>query len=146
MAFAQLYVKRLDPELPDIEYATPGSSAFDLRSRIQHMLEPGKIVTIPTGIAVAISEGWEIQIRSRSGLAAHQGIVVLNAPGTIDRDFRGEIQVILIHFGSSPFMIERGMRIAQAVVSPVVQADFQWVDHLPPTQRGDAGFGSTGLH
>ncbi|PPE06902.1 dUTP diphosphatase [Holospora curviuscula] len=146
MSSLKLYIQRLDLELPDVGYATSGSSAFDIRSRIQYSFEPGTTVTIPTGIAVAIPKGWEIQIRSRSGLAARQGIAVLNAPGTIDEDFRGEIQVILIHCGSTSFIIERGMRIAQAVLAPVVQAEFEWVNTLPPTQRGEGGLGSTGLH
>ncbi|ETZ04659.1 MULTISPECIES: dUTP diphosphatase [Holospora] len=146
MVSPTLYVQRLDPELSDIGYATSGSSAFDVRSRIQCEFHPGQIITVPTGIALAPPEGWEIQIRSRSGLAARHGIVVLNAPGTIDGDFRGEIQVILVHFGSVPFTIEKGMRIAQAVMAPVVQARFEWVESLSPTQRGEGGFGSTGLH
>ena len=141
-----LPIQRLDPDLPDVCYASPGSSAFDLRSSIHHTLNPGTIVSIPTGIALAIPTGWEIQVRSRSGLALRYGISVLNAPGTIDEDFRGEIHVILTHAGSESFIIERGMRIAQAVMAPVTRAQFQWVDALPSTQRGEGGFGSTGLH
>ena len=141
-----LCIQRLDPDLQDVSYATAGSSAFDLRCSIHHTLNPGSIVSVPTGIAVAIPTGWEIQVRSRSGLAVRHGISVLNAPGTIDEDFRGEIQVILIHSGSEPFIIERGMRIAQAVMAPVTRAQFQWVESLPSTQRGEGGFGSTGLH
>jgi dUTP pyrophosphatase len=101
---------------------------------------------IPTGLAMALPEGFEAQIRPRSGLALKHGITCLNSPGTIDADYRGEIKIMLINFGGEPFVITRGMRIAQMVVAPYVQVTFAPTDTLPPTERGVGGFGSTGLH
>jgi dUTP pyrophosphatase len=99
---------------------------------------------VPTGLAIALPEGFEAQIRPRSGLAAKHGVTVLNSPGTIDADYRGEISVILINHGAEPFTIRRGERIAQMVIAPVVQARLNSVDSLPDTGRGSGGFGSTG--
>jgi dUTP pyrophosphatase len=108
------------------------------------VLAPGKHAMVPTGLAIALPEGFEAQVRPRSGLAAKHGVTVLNAPGTIDADYRGEISVILINHGAEPFAIRRGERIAQLVIAPVVQARLNPVDSLPDTGRGSGGFGSTG--
>ena len=107
-------------------------------------IEPGKSAIIPTGLAVSVPEGFEIQIRPRSGLAAKNKITVLNTPGTIDADYRGEIKVILINLSKDIFVIEKGLRIAQMVICPVIQANLQEVDELDKTTRGKSGFGSTG--
>ena len=107
-------------------------------------MQPGERVLIPTGLAIALPPGHQLQIRPRSGLALKHGIVLPNSPGTIDEDYRGEVQVIVLNAGDAPFTIERGMRIAQAVVSPVVRAEWREMDALPPTARGTGGFGSTG--
>ena len=110
------------------------------------MLDPGHWGLIPTGLAIALPEGYEAQVRPRSGLAAKQGVTVLNSPGTIDADYRGEIKVILINHGPTPFVISRGLRIAQMIFAPVIQAQWAVCDTLPETGRGSGGFGSTGLH
>ena len=129
-------------------YETAGSAGMDLRAAVNSdnplVLAPGAHAMVPTGLAIALPQGFEAQIRPRSGLAAKHGITCLNTPGTIDSDYRGEIRVILINLGGQPFTIERGERIAQMVVAPVVQAAWQTVDELPETRRGDGGFGSTG--
>ena len=110
------------------------------------LLEPGDRVLVPTGIAIEIPSGFEAQVRPRSGLAIKYGITGLNSPGTIDSDYRGEIGVILVNHGSEPFRIERGMRVAQLVVTPVVQAVWRERESLGTTERGAGGFGSTGAH
>lgn len=127
-------------------YATSGSAGMDLQAAIEEGLElaPGQIALIPTGLAVAIPPGYEIQIRPRSGLAIKHGITVVNAPGTIDSDYRGEIKIGLINLGREPFRIERGMRIAQMILAPVAQAILQECKELPDTERGAGGFGHTG--
>jgi dUTP pyrophosphatase len=130
-------------------YATSNSSGFDMYAHIEEpmVIAPGKIAVVPTGCYMAILEGFEIQIRPRSGLAI-KGITVLNAPGTIDADYRGEIKIILINHGESDFVIEPMMRIAQGVLAPVFRAKFHVVgnkDQLSPTKRGTGGFGHTGL-
>ena len=107
-------------------------------------LDPGKSVLVPTGLSVAIPKGFEIQIRPRSGLAVKKNISVLNTPGTIDADYRGEIKVVLINLGNQTFIIENGMRIAQMVVCPIIQAQLEEVNELNDTLRGEGGFGSTG--
>lgn len=140
-----LRVRRLDSSLPELTYATQGSAAFDVRSRIDCDIQPFERTIIPTGVAFELPQGYEAQVRPRSGLAT-KGITVLNAPGTIDSDFRGEIQVILINLGKAAFSIERSMRIAQVVICPVIQATFQWVDQLSATERAEGGLGSTGLY
>jgi dUTP pyrophosphatase len=109
-------------------------------------LAPGKRALIPTGIAIALPAGYEAQVRPRSGLAAKQGVTVLNTPGTIDADYRGEVQVILINLGEAPVVIERGMRIAQMVVGRIERAQLRETAALPQTDRGSGGFGSTGGH
>ena len=142
----KILIKRLSKEVSLPKYETSGSSGMDLSANIDTKIniEPGKTAIIPTGLALSIPKGFEIQIRPRSGLAAKQKISVLNTPGTIDSDYRGEIKVILINLGQEPFKVEKGLRIAQMVVCPVVQAQLKEVDDLNETGRGEGGFGSTG--
>lgn len=133
--------------LPAPAMASALAAGADLRAALSEgeplMLEPGKRAIVPCGFAMALPAGYEAQIRPRSGLAAKHGITVLNSPGTVDADYRGEVMVILINLGDAPFRIERGERIAQMVVAPVVQPDFI-VGELDETERGAGGFGSTG--
>lgn len=129
--------------LPD--YATPGSAGMDLRASEDALLQPGEVRAVGTGIRIAVPEGYEAQVRPRSGLALKHGISIPNAPGTIDSDYRGEVRVILINFGNEPFLIQRGDRIAQLVVAPVARAEWERVCDLPETVRGEGGFGSTGV-
>lgn len=129
--------------LPD--YATPGSAGMDLRASEDALLQPGEVRAVGTGIRIAVPEGYEAQVRPRSGLALKHGISIPNAPGTIDSDYRGEVRVILINLGNEPFSIHRGDRIAQLVVAPVARADWECVRELPETVRGEGGFGSTGV-
>ena len=133
-----------DLALPD--YATADSAGADLMAAVGEdlVLEPGKRTIVPTGIAIALPPGYEAQVRPRSGLAIKHGITGLNSPGTIDADYRGEVGVILINHGDEPFVIERGMRIAQLVLAPVIRADWAEVETLDETDRGAGGFGSTG--
>lgn len=128
-------------------YATEGSSGVDLYAAIEDevLIQPGTWEVIPTGIYVEIPEGYEGQVRSRSGLAKDYGVTVLNSPGTIDSDYRGEVKVILINFGKEPFRVKRGDRIAQLVIVPIVRAVFEEVEELSNTERGEEGFGSTGI-
>lgn len=132
--------------LPLPGYATAGAAGMDVVAAVGEpvRIAAGKRALIPTGFCVAIPDGFEIQVRPRSGLALKQGVTCLNTPGTIDSDYRGEIQVILVNLGDQEVIIERGMRIAQLVVAPVVQATWHEVEHLDATQRGSGGFGSTG--
>jgi dUTP pyrophosphatase len=132
--------------LPLPAYATAGSAGADLAAALEAplVLPPGGRALVPTGIRVALPEGYEGQVRPRSGLALTHGVTVLNSPGTIDSDYRGEIRVILANLGSAPVTIARGERIAQLVVAPVRQAAWQVVATLPPSARGAGGFGSTG--
>jgi deoxyuridine 5'-triphosphate nucleotidohydrolase len=134
--------------LPLPAYATDGAAGMDLLAALSEpvILRPGARALIPTGLAVALPPGHEMQIRPRSGLALRHGIVVANSPGTIDEDYRGEIGIILLNTGSEPFTIERGMRIAQAVLCPVLRAVWQEIDALDLTDRAAGGFGSTGSH
>ncbi len=129
-------------------YATPGAAGMDLLAAVAApvTVAPGTRALIPTGLAVALPPGFEMQVRPRSGLALRNGIVLPNSPGTIDEDYRGEVQVIVLNTGDAPFTVERGMRIAQAVVAPVVRADWQEVESLDDTSRSTGGFGSTGIH
>ncbi len=133
--------------LPLPAYATPGAAGMDLLAAVAApvTIEPGKRALIPTGLAIALPPGFEMQVRPRSGLALRNGIVLPNSPGTIDEDYRGEVQVIMLNAGDAPFTVERGMRIAQAVVAPVVRAEWQEVDSLDDTARSAGGFGSTGV-
>jgi dUTP pyrophosphatase len=134
--------------LPLPAYQSAHAAGFDLLAAVAEnaplLLAPGKHALVPTGLAIALPEGFEAQVRPRSGLAAKHGVTVLNSPGTIDADYRGEIQVILIHHGAEAFTIRRGERIAQMVIAPVVQAKLVAVETLPKTKRGSGGFGSTG--
>lgn len=127
-------------------YATSGAAGMDLLAAVAETisLAPGARVLVPTGLAIALPPNHELQIRPRSGLALKHGILVPNAPGTIDEDYRGELQVIVMNAGDTPFLIERGMRIAQAVLAPVVRAEWSEVETLDDTDRGAGGFGSTG--
>jgi dUTP pyrophosphatase len=127
-------------------YATSSSSGVDLRAHLEQpvLLRPLERALIPTGIAVSIPEGYEGEVRPRSGLAINAGVTVLNAPGTIDADYRGEIKVILINLGHAPFEIKKGDRIAQVVFKRTVRVRWEEVDRLPETERGAGGFGSTG--
>jgi dUTP pyrophosphatase len=140
-------VKRVSKTKPDLElpkYARQGDAGFDLRSDLGTQLVPGGCRAFPTGLAFEIPEGYELQIRPRSGLALKQGITILNAPGTIDSGYRGEVQVILINHSIQPQTIGRGDRIAQAVLARVSYADIVEVTELSTTERGAGGFGSTG--
>jgi len=133
-------------EAPSYESAT--AAGMDLRAAIAPdeplVLQPGTRALVPTGLAIALPAGYEAQVRPRSGLAARHGVTVLNSPGTIDADYRGEVKVILINHGDTPFVIERGMRIAQMVIAPVTRADMIAAESLDETERGTGGFGSTG--
>lgn len=137
-----------NPDLPLPSYATPGAAGLDLLAAVGAgdplVLEPGERALIPTGIAMVLPAGYEAQVRPRSGLALKHGVTVLNSPGTIDSDYRGEIGVILLNTGKAPFTIGRGERIAQLVIAPVSQAELAEVSALPETARGAGGFGSTG--
>ncbi len=148
MTQVEIAVTRLphNDDLPLPAYETAQSAGMDLAAAIEEpiTLAPGSRVMVPTGLAIALPDGYEAQVRPRSGLAARNGVTVLNTPGTIDADYRGEVKVILINLGDEAFEIERGMRIAQMVVSPVTQAAFSEVTELPETTRGTGGFGSTG--
>jgi dUTP pyrophosphatase len=143
-----LQVKRLPhgEGLPLPAYATPGAAGMDVVSAEDVTLAPGARHAVATGLALAIPPGYEIQVRPRSGLALKHGISVPNTPGTIDSDYRGELKVILINLGTEPFAIQRGDRIAQLVLAPVVQAAWDEVAELDETERGAGGFGSTGGH
>ena len=142
----KILIKRLSKKVSLPKYETSGSSGMDLAANIDANIniDPGKTAIIPTGLALSIPKGFEVQIRPRSGLAAKQKISVLNTPGTIDADYRGEIKVILINLGQDTFKVEKGLRIAQMIVCPIVQAQLQEVDDLNETERGKGGFGSTG--
>ena len=142
----KILIKRLSKEVSLPKYETAGSSGMDLAANIDANinLEPGKSTVVPTGLSIAIPLGFEVQIRPRSGLAAKNNISVLNTPGTIDADYRGEIKVILINLSEEMFVIEKGLRIAQMVVCPIIQAEFEEVNELNETIRGTGGFGSTG--
>jgi dUTP pyrophosphatase len=135
-------------DLPLPEYQSAQAAGLDLLAATPPgrpvVIAPGHSASIPTGLAIALPPGTEAQVRPRSGLASRHGITVLNAPGTIDADYRGEIQVILINHGSEPFRVERGTRIAQLVIAPVARARLREVDRLDDTARGAGGFGSTG--
>ncbi|MBY2988681.1 dUTP diphosphatase [Rhizobium leguminosarum] len=133
-----------EAQLPS--YSTAGSAGMDLSAVCNVVVQPGEHVSVPTGLAVEIPAGWEAQIRPRSGHAAHHGVTVLNAPGTIDSDYRGEIVVILINLGKDAFEISVGMRIAQMVIAPAPQADIAVTSTISPSDRGSGGFGSTGMN
>lgn len=149
MSRATIAVRRLPHAegLPLPGYATAGAAGFDLLAAVTAplVIAPGARALVPTGLVMALPEGHELQIRPRSGLALKHGIVLPNSPGTIDEDYRGELQVIVMNAGDAPFTVERGTRIAQGVLAPVTRADWSEVETLPGTARGSGGFGSTGL-
>ena len=142
----KILVQKFDKNVRLPTYKTSGSSGMDLIAHIKNkeIINPGKTAIIPTGISVAIPKNYEIQIRPRSGLAAKKSVSVLNTPGTIDADYRGEIKIILINLSKKSFVIKSGDRIAQMVLCPVVKCKFKEVKKLPKTIRGKGGFGSTG--
>ncbi len=125
-------------------YQSLGSSGFDIHAIHETVIEPGKWALVQTGLIFEIPKGYELQIRPRSGLALKHGITVLNAPGTVDSDYRGEVGVILVNMGNEPYIVRPGDRIAQGVIAPIVQAKFEIVGSLNETQRGEGGFGHTG--
>jgi dUTP pyrophosphatase len=149
MASVRIALKRVRTQgepLPLPQYMTRDAAGMDLLADIEAPLQlaPGQRMAVPTGIAIAIPPDYEAQIRPRSGLALRHGITLLNSPGTIDADYRGEIQVIVVNLGQDPFTIRRGDRIAQMIVAPVSRAEWQEVNDLGTTPRGDGGFGHTG--
>lgn len=148
MTLPQVLVQRLPhgEGVPLPRYVTPGAAGADVVAAVAEPLElaPAARVAVPTGLVLAIPEGYEVQVRPRSGLALGHGVTVANAPGTIDSDYRGEVKVILVNLGDEPFTIRRGDRIAQLVVAPVAQAAFREVDTVSGSARGSGGFGSTG--
>jgi dUTP pyrophosphatase len=145
----KLLVKRLEHahNLPFPHYATPGSAGLDLLAAIEGemVLAPGKRAAVPAGIAIELPQGFEAQVRPRSGLALNHGVTCLNTPGTIDSDYRGEVKVILVNLGEEPFRITRGMKIAQMVIARHEHAVLFEVDALSDSERGAGGFGSTGM-
>jgi dUTP pyrophosphatase len=145
-----LSIRRIDTATQDVplpRYMTPGAAAMDLAAAVTETVElaPGKTTLIPTGFQLAVPTGFEAQIRPRSGLALKHNLTVLNTPGTIDSDYRGEVKIILSNFGDESFLITRGMRICQMVIAPVTQVQVQEVEQLPETGRGEGGFGHTGV-
>ena len=145
MVAPDLPVRRLDPGLPLPAYAHPGDAGADLRAADDVVLPPGGRATVGTGIAVAVPDGYAAFVHPRSGLASRHGITVVNAPGTVDAGYRGEVRVVLLNTDpAEPFTVRRGDRIAQLVVQPVTRVSFLDAAELPPTPRGEGGFGSTG--
>ena len=141
----ELPVLRLDPGLPLPAYAHPGDAGADLRAAADVVLPPADRATVGTGIAIAVPDGYAAFVHPRSGLAARHGITLVNAPGTVDAGYRGEVRVVLLNTDpSEPFTVHRGDRIAQLVVQPVTRVSFLDAAELPPTPRGEGGFGSTG--
>ena len=142
----KVLIKKLDSKVQLPKYKTDGSSGMDLMAFIESSIniKPQESALIPTGISIAIPEDTEIQIRPRSGLAAKSSISVLNTPGTIDSDYRGEIKIILFNHGKEEFVINNNDRIAQMILMPIIKAEFEEVENLPKTLRGSGGFGSTG--
>mgnify|MGYP006146603363 FL=1 len=143
---AKVLIKRLNPNVVLPAYKTNGASGVDLMAFIEAPIKivPNSSYLVPTGLSVAFSEDYELQIRPRSGLAAKNNITVLNTPGTIDSDYRGEIKIILFNHGKEDFLINNKDRVAQMILTPVVKIEFEETDNLPDTLRGDGGFGSTG--
>ena len=142
----KIFIKKLKPSVQMPSYKTNGASGMDLMAFIDEPIElkPGKSCLVPTGLSVAFSKEYEIQIRPRSGLAAKNNITVLNTPGTIDSDYRGEIKIILFNHGKENFIINNNDRIAQMVLTPIVKIEIEEINELPETIRGEGGFGSTG--
>jgi dUTP pyrophosphatase len=149
MSAIEVLVDRLDHglDLPLPRYETDLAAGMDLLAAVSEdlVLAPGTVALVPTGLKIALPSGFEAQVRPRSGLAAKHGVTVLNSPGTIDADYRGEVKVILINHGAGPFVITRGLRIAQMVVAPVSRVTWREDGGLPDSQRGEGGFGSTGF-
>lgn len=146
----QVKITRLDPKFEDLplpSYATSGSAGMDVYAAVENpvVIEPNAVVLIPTSLAIALEDGYECQVRSRSGLSAKYGIFALNAPGTIDSDYRGEIKVILANFGKESFTVSRGDRIAQLVFARYEKVEWYQTNDLENTERGAGGFGSTGI-
>ena len=142
----KVLIKKLNPSVQLPSYKTNGASGMDLMAYIKNSinLEPGKSCLVPTGLSVAFPKEYEVQIRPRSGLAAKNNISVLNTPGTIDSDYRGEIKIILFNHGSENFIINNNDRVAQMVLTPIVKMDLEETTELPESTRGEKGFGSTG--
>jgi dUTP pyrophosphatase len=134
-----------NPDLPLPAYATAGAAGFDLRAAKAAVIAPGARQVVPTGFAVAVPHGWEMQVRPRSGLATRHGVTVINSPGTVDSDYRGPLMVCLVNLGTEAFSIARGDRIAQAVIAPAPQLVLVEAEELDGTVRGERGFGSTGV-
>ena len=143
---AKVLIKKLNPNVELPVYKTSGASGMDLMAYIEEPIKilPNSSYLVPTGLSMAFSEDYEVQIRPRSGLAAKKGITVLNTPGTIDSDYRGEIKIILFNHGKEDFIINNKDRVAQMILTPVIKMNFEEVDSLPDTLRGEGGFGSTG--
>ena len=142
-----VHIKLLDPELPAPAYAKPGDAGADLRSRIDFELEPGERALVPTGVAIALPEGYVGLVHPRSGLATKNGITIVNAPGTVDSGYRGELMVTLLNTDKTKsFHVQRGDRIAQLIIQKYEHATFTVVDELDQTERGSSGFGSSGIH
>ena len=147
MTPVNVHIKLLDPELPAPAYAKPGDAGADLRSRIDCELEPGERALVPTGVAIALPEGYVGLVHPRSGLAIKNGITIVNAPGTVDSGYRGELMVTLLNTDKTKsFHVQRGDRIAQLVIQKYEHATFTVVDELEQTERGSSGFGSSGIH
>tara|TARA_B100000787_G_scaffold5250_1_gene3948 strand:+ start:430 stop:867 length:438 start_codon:yes stop_codon:yes gene_type:complete len=143
---AKVLIKKLNPDVELPVYKTNGASGMDLMAFIEGPIKitPNSSYLVPTGLSMAFSKDYEVQIRPRSGLAAKNGITVLNTPGTIDSDYRGEIKVILFNHGKKDFLINNKDRVAQMILTPVVKMEFEETNNLPDTLRGEGGFGSTG--
>ena len=143
---ARVLIKKLNPDVELPIYKTSGASGMDLMAFVEKPIKilPNSSYLVPTGLSIAFSEDYEVQIRPRSGLAAKKGITVLNTPGTIDSDYRGEIKIILFNHGKEDFVINNKDRVAQMILTPVVKMEFEETDNLPDTLRGEGGFGSTG--
>jgi len=143
---AKVLIKKLNPNVELPSYKTTGASGMDLMAFIVEPIKiaPNSSYLVPTGLSIAFSDDYEVQIRPRSGLAAKDNITVLNTPGTIDSDYRGEIKIILFNHGKDDFLINNKDRVAQMILTPVVKIEFQETDNLPDTLRGESGFGSTG--
>ena len=147
MTPVNVHIKLLDPELPAPAYAKPGDAGADLRSRIDFELEPGERALVPTGVAIALPEGYVGLVHPRSGLAIKNGITIVNAPGTVDSGYRGELMVTLLNTDKTKsFHVQRGDRIAQLIIQKYEHATFTIVDELDQTERGSSGFGSSGIH
>ena len=147
MTPVNVHIKLLDPELPAPAYAKPGDAGADLRSRVDFELEPGERALVPTGVAIALPEGYVGLVHPRSGLATKNGITIVNAPGTVDSGYRGELMVTLLNTDKTKsFHVQRGDRIAQLVIQKYEHATFTVVDELEQTERGSSGFGPSGIH